>query len=328
MKKLKVIALEVEVLRQEGHRVPSSMAADRWRDLLMLETKSQRMRLLAFWWTNEKKREADKRKKQERKKKREEELAMIKEGETDDGHIKYGFGGSTIFIRVYDSKIDAMHNSKLVRAMQFGQDLVVDCSYTSHMTIKEASNCAKQMMMMFAENRIHDDPFNMHFCSAVRDDNVMSRLFKFIPTMYDASFPMNITPKSHLDLFPKERLVYLTPHCREELRTYSHHDVYIIGAMVDKANNEPLSLAKAKSQGLRMAKLPLDRYLAWGMGSKSLTLNQVLAILLDMKSNGGDWEAALRKNVPQRKVVTKEQAEREISARIRQERRRQQRLYY
>ena len=76
----------------------------------------------------------------------------------------------------------------------------------------------------------------------------------------------------------------------------------IFGAMVDKVNNDPLSLAKAKKMGLRMARLPLDRYLQWGAGSgKSLTLNQMVNILLEMKKHG-DWERAL-KYVPRRKLV-------------------------
>lgn len=67
-------------------------------------------------------------------------------------------------------------------------------------------------------------------------------------------------------------------------------------------NQEPLSLAKAKREGLRMAKLPLDRYLQWGGGSgKSLTLNQMISILLDIKTSG-DWDFALR-HVPRRKVL-------------------------
>ena len=79
-----------------------------------------------------------------------------------------------------------------------------------------------------------------------------------------------------MDLFPKDQLVYLTPHCRTELDTWDNDAIYIIGAMVDKANQEPLSLAKAKEHGIKYAKLPLEKYIKWGSGSgKSLTLNQV-----------------------------------------------------
>uniref|UniRef100_A0A146MB64 Mitochondrial ribonuclease P protein 1 n=1 Tax=Lygus hesperus TaxID=30085 RepID=A0A146MB64_LYGHE len=82
----------------------------------------------------------------------------------------------------------------------------------------------------------------------------------------------------------------------------------LTGAMVDKVNNEPLSLAKAKAEGLRMAKLPLDRYLDWGMGTKSLTINQVMSIMLDMKVTN-NWTKAL-KHVPQRKI--KEENEKRV----------------
>lgn len=61
-------------------------------------------------------------------------------------------------------------------------------------------------------------------------------------------------------------------------------------------------MAKAKRLGLRMARLPLDQYLQWGAGSgKSLTLNQMINILLDLK-NTGDWMTSLR-HVPRRKVI-------------------------
>merc|ERR1712179_654238 len=63
-------------------------------------------------------------------------------------------------------------------------------------------------------------------------------------------------------------------------------------------------MAKAKREGLRVQKLPLDKYLSWGIGGKSLTLNQMICILLDLKESG-DWEYALR-HVPRRKIKTEE----------------------
>lgn len=54
-------------------------------------------------------------------------------------------------------------------------------------------------------------------------------------------------------------MVYLTPDAEETL-TYDPDDIYIIGSIVDKRTQPPLSLAKAKREGLRMAKFPLDRY--------------------------------------------------------------------
>lgn len=67
-------------------------------------------------------------------------------------------------------------------------------------------------------------------------------------------------------------------------------------------NNEPLSLARAKRDGLKMAKLPLDRYLEWAPGSKkNLNINHMVPILLDLKLTG-DWEFALQ-HIPRRKLM-------------------------
>lgn len=62
-----------------------------------------------------------------------------------------------------------------------------------------------------------------------------------IPTMDEPSFPLNIHQESYLDLFPKDQLVYLTPHCRNEMEEYDHDAIYIIGAIVDKVKNVLIS---------------------------------------------------------------------------------------
>lgn len=300
-KRLKILFLEVEVLRQSGHRVPQNINLRQWKELLTLETRTGRRKYLSYVFGIEKSRENRKKKKAEQKQQREDEVKNLPE----NNHLIYALGYNTIFHRVYDTTINNLYNSKLIQAMQFSQKLVVDCSYDSHMTLREAMNCGKQLTYMFSDNRAHDKPFDLYICNAIRESNTMKQLVKFIPTLYDSDFPINITEKHYLDLFPKENIVYLTPHCREEMREFDHDAVYIIGAMVDKANDEPLSLAKAKREGLKMEKLPLDRHLLWGAGgSKSLTLNQVIQILLDIRATGS-WDKALQ-HVPRRKLASAE----------------------
>lgn len=72
---------------------------------------------------------------------------------------------------------------------------------------------------------------------------------------------ITVTPKSYLDLFPREKIVYLSPHSKKDLIEYDHDAIYIIGGIVDKSDQSPISLAKSKKQGLRTARLPLDQYL-------------------------------------------------------------------
>lgn len=300
-KKLKILFLEAEVFRQNGERVPDNISLEQWKELLELPTRSKRRKYMAFLFGIEKARENRKKKKEELQLQRKERDLLPKESE--DGHILYRLGHNSLFLRVYDATITKYQNNRLIRAMQFGQKLVLDCGYDSYMNKLEAQNCGKQMLLMFSENREHDNPFDLHFCNVNKESMSIKKLAKNIPTLYDPDFPLNLTEKSYLDLFPKENLIYLTPHCREVMKEFDHDAIYIIGAMIDKTNNEPLSLAKAKREGLKMVKLPLDEYLLWGAsGSKSLTLNQMISILLDIRETN-DWNKSLV-HVPRRKIVT------------------------
>lgn len=229
LKKLKILILEVEVMIQEGVNVPSNLKTSQWKELLLLETRSARRRLLNYLFINEMKRNNESLKKANKQLKVEERRAEQATENDNNSHIKYGFQGSTIFLRVYPSKIDNFFNSRLINAIKFGQNLVVDCSYDNYMTPMELKNCAKQIMLMFADNRLHDEPFNLHFCSAEPESRLIRQLHKLIPTMFEPSFPMNITEKSYLDVFQKDKLVYLTPHCHNQLTTFNNDDIYIIG---------------------------------------------------------------------------------------------------
>ncbi|XP_016984946.1 mitochondrial ribonuclease P protein 1 homolog [Drosophila rhopaloa] len=306
-KRLKVLQLEADIAHQEGRRVPALdfFQDHHWEHVLSLPTKSARIKYFGYLWQIEMRKESEQRKKAQRAEDTERRKEEMRKEREENTHIIYGLGHTSMFLRIYDTTMNHFQNNRLTRAMQFAPKIVLDCSYDEHMNNREASYAAKQLMLCFAENRLNDEPFDLHYCNAQMESTCMKGLQRYIPTMLNPEFPMNLHSKCFTELFPKENLVYLTPHCREDLVTYNPDDIYVVGAMVDTMNNEPLSLAKAKRLGLRMAKLPLDRYLQWGSGSgKSLTLNQMINIMLDLKKTG-NWETAL-KHVPRRKVIENE----------------------
>lgn len=59
-KKLRVLMLEVEVMRQDGRYAPESLQIEHWRHLLNLSTRNQRSTYLTFLWKIEKKKENQK----------------------------------------------------------------------------------------------------------------------------------------------------------------------------------------------------------------------------------------------------------------------------
>lgn len=96
------------------------------------------------------------------------ELEKPQEESFEDFVSKYDLQHNNMFLRFRDTTINNMYNNKLIQAIRFGQKLVIDCGYDTHMTTRESMNCAKQLMFVFAENRVHDGKFdtdimlNMH----------------------------------------------------------------------------------------------------------------------------------------------------------------------
>lgn len=56
-KKLRILMLEVEVMRQDGRHAPNYLNEDQWQHLLDLSTKNQRSNYLRYLFKSEKSRE-------------------------------------------------------------------------------------------------------------------------------------------------------------------------------------------------------------------------------------------------------------------------------
>ncbi|NXO05562.1 TM10C methyltransferase, partial [Rhinopomastus cyanomelas] len=194
--------------------------------------------------------------------------------------------------------MERAYNWRVAQAMKFGQPLVFDMSYEKDMSVREVTDTVKQIVLSESCNRRSTDPFHIHFCN-FRDDSLYHRtLVKYYREAW-GKLLITVTDQCYTEVFPKDKLIYLTADSPKVMKTFDHHKVYIIGSMVDKPIKTGVSLARAKRLGLDTAALPLDRYLFWNIGSKNLTLDQMMHILLTLKDTG-DWKAALE-FVPKRK---------------------------
>jgi hypothetical protein len=59
-KKLRILMLEVEVMRQDGRCAPTTMNANQWQYLLKMTSRNQRNNYLTYLWKTEKSRENQK----------------------------------------------------------------------------------------------------------------------------------------------------------------------------------------------------------------------------------------------------------------------------
>ncbi|XP_078597215.1 tRNA methyltransferase 10 homolog C-like [Branchiostoma floridae x Branchiostoma japonicum] len=202
---------------------------------------------------------------------------------------------------IWGRKIELFQGWNQARSMMFGSDLVFDFSFEDDMQFREKINLCDQLNEALGANRQDTEPFHVHLVNFRPDGQTYKELGR--SRGFDESFAEKmlgtVTEKSYLDLFPKEKLVYLTADSPRELRKFEPDKVYILGSIIDRKITTNLSYAKVKREGIASAALPLDKYLWWGMGDKVLTLDQMMRIMLTLKRTN-DFEVAL-KHVPTRK---------------------------
>lgn len=299
-KMYKLLQYELEYMKYSNYGVPSKIKPKDWIHLLDLPSTSQRRKYIRFLFLNEMKDINQKKKHQEEKEQNSQALKEIF-AKCPSG-LEYGLGKNNMFLRIYDKTMDYYFNYKMILSILYEPTVVIDCGFDREMSHAEIKNCAKQIAISFSRSRLHKYPAPIYLCNASTTNKLIKSLYDMIPTLYEDQCPLQITSQSYLDLFDKDKLVYLTPHCREEMQSYDPDKIYIIGALVDKKNPQPFTLAKAKRENIKMEKLPLDTHFLWNTGStKSLTINQVFGILLDIKLTQ-DWSIALGNNIPSRKV--------------------------
>lgn len=152
------------------------------------------------------------------------------------------------------------------------------------MTDQERSNVAKGLKRVYAENRKHKMPFDLHLCGVKSDSVIINNLCGQIPSLLKKGSPTEIHSECFMELFPKERLVMLTSDSANVLK-YNSNDIYIVGGIVDFGRSDPLTLAKAKKLGIRTARLPLDNLRLEAGDSRELPMSAAIAVVRECQIN-------------------------------------------
>ncbi|NXS61862.1 TM10C methyltransferase, partial [Brachypteracias leptosomus] len=279
----------LEMWRLAGRLVPENISEQQLTAFMECPSKSAKKKYLKFLYLKELYKKNDKRKmdaKRERRLKTQEQASKPDETKRKS------------FVCLWANSMDKAYNWRVAQSMIFGQPLVFDMSYEKEMSVREVANTVRQIVLGEGFNRRSVDPFHIHFCN-LKDDSLYHK--EFIKHYREAwgKLLITATEQCYTDIFPKEKLVYLTADSPKVMKTFDHNKIYIVGSMVDRSIKTGVSLARAKRLGLETAALPLEKYLLWNSGAKNLTLDQMMQILLTLKDTG-DWKAALE-FVPKRK---------------------------
>lgn len=281
----------IEMWRLLGKEVPEHISEEELKTIMECVSKSSKKYLKYLYIRENEKSQANKK---EMKVAAKEQVNKDQLPETTKENKQQNF----LFLRLWDRNMDIAMGWKGAQAMQFGQPLVFDMAYDDCMKPKELQNAVSQLLESEGWNRRDVDPFHIYFCNLKTDGAYYRELVKRYGEKWNKLL-LTATEKSHVDLFPKDSIIYLTADSPNVMTTFKHDKIYIVGSFVDKNMQPGASLAKAKRLKLATECLPLDKYLQWDTGTKNLTLDQMIRILLCLK-NTGSWEEAL-KFVPRRK---------------------------
>lgn len=214
---------------------------------------------------------------------------------TESSWLDYKVSHNCLFLRLYQRSIAAAYNVYAIQGMQFGQNLIFDCSMESKMWDKELKQTVKQILLCYDTGRRTKRPFALHLCNLNFNGRLMKHLKVQRPDIFD--LPIGLHSVSYLDLFERKKLVYIDQRVSKKL-VYNPEDIYIFQAFPDRHGTAPLALKIASKENIQYASLPIDDYVNWKPNvMRYICLNQFHDILLDVK-NHRNWPKAIEASLP------------------------------
>lgn len=171
--------------------------------------------------------------------------------------------------------------------------VVIDLSFDELMINKDMGKVIKQILRVYTENRRATAPMQLHLTSFVgRCKEEMSKHNGY------ENWDMHFHATSYLDVFPKEKLVYLSSESDNVINELEQDKIYIIGGLVDHNSHKGVCHQKAISEGIAHGQLPISEYFHF-VSRKVFTINQVFEILLRV-SEGKAFKEAFEMVLPKR----------------------------
>ena len=190
---------------------------------------------------------------------------------------------------------------RLQDAIVSGQRICVDLGLESFMSAKECGRLAQQLCRVYGSNRKARCPAHLYFTSVDKNGFLYQECLR--KNVGFENYMIDMTEKSHLEVFKHDEIIYLSPNSSNILHDISTDKVYVIGGLVDESVQRNVTHSRADQSGIETARLPISEYMdrsASGSYNQILTINQVFDILLAYMETR-DWSIALPCGVPERK---------------------------
>jgi len=165
--------------------------------------------------------------------------------------------------------------------------------FDDKMSDREIKSLVQQLGYVYSTNKKSEQPANL--CITGIGPRTEQQLKKL---NYD-KWRVPFKKEDYINLYPKEEFVYLTADATDVMTSVESKYVYIIGGIVDRNRYKMITYDKAKQQGIKTAKLPLDQYIDT-KATKVLTVNHVFDCLLKYIETK-DWTKTFLTTLPMRK---------------------------
>lgn len=182
-------------------------------------------------------------------------------------------------------------------------NVCIDLGWNQDMHEKEIKSLCRQLMYSYnAIRRCFMDglrPLSLTICGI--DDNIRPTL-STVANGWE-SWPIKISDEALTCVHDAKKIVYLTHDAEDVLESLNEDDVYVIGGIVDRNRLKGATKTKADKAGVRAARLNLDSYVSMEHGTRVLTVNHCVDILIYV-ANGTSWGEAYKKVLPDRKGLS------------------------
>ncbi|PVH16940.1 uncharacterized protein CXQ87_004498 [Candidozyma duobushaemuli] len=189
-------------------------------------------------------------------------------------------------------------------------EVVMDCDFDDLMSDKEIVSLSNQITRCYSAMRhsTHEVPLTItSFNKRLRErfENTLPdhSKWKNIKFEGDASLSDFISKKG----YEPSKVTYLTADTENELEELTVGETYIIGGIVDKNRHKRLCLDKAKELGLKVARLPIGKFIKMN-GRQVLATSHVYEIMCMWFEQQKDWEKAFNSVLPPRKLHNQNEA--------------------
>ncbi|XP_013146332.1 PREDICTED: tRNA methyltransferase 10 homolog A [Papilio polytes] len=172
--------------------------------------------------------------------------------------------------------------------------IIIDLSFDHLMIEKDRFKVIKQILRCYSINRRSETPLQFHLTSlGEKAKSDMSRHNGF------ENWDIEYHEQPYSELFPKDKLVYLTSESDNIIEHFEEDTYYIIGGLVDHNQHKGLCHKIAVEQGIRHCQLPLNKYVNMKT-RKVLTIDHVFEIVLRV-CEGVPWQESILEVLPHRK---------------------------